>query len=108
MSKAPKDPQEIFPDIVNGLRDLFADDLVSVILYGSAASGDYVPGKSDINFMIVVTDEGIGRIDQAFDLVAGFEFFPLEEGYRFFIAGECHLAGVGQRMRWISVSDREW
>jgi hypothetical protein len=71
MAKIPKNPEEIFPDIVDGLRDLFADDLVSVILYGSAASGDYVPGKSDINFMIVLSDDGIDRIDQAFDLVAG-------------------------------------
>lgn len=71
MPKAPRDPREIFPDIVNGLTDLFADDLVSVILYGSAASGDYVSGKSDINFMIVLSDAGIDRIDQAFDLVAG-------------------------------------
>jgi hypothetical protein len=73
MSKAPKDPQEIIPDIVGDLKALFADDLVSVILYGSAASGDYVPGKSDINFMIVLSDAGIGRIDQAFDLVAGWQ-----------------------------------
>ena len=63
MSKAPKDPQEVFPDIVEGLTDLFGDDLVSIILYGSAASGDYVPGKSDINFMIVLSDAGIDRID---------------------------------------------
>lgn len=71
MSKAPKDPQEIFPDIVRDMKDLFADDLVSIILYGSAASGDYVSGKSDINFMIVLSDTGIDRIDQAFDIVAG-------------------------------------
>jgi predicted nucleotidyltransferase len=73
MSRIPKNPEEIFPDIIKGVRDLFADDLVSVILYGSAASGDYVPGKSDINFMIVLSDAGIGRIDQAFDLVAGWQ-----------------------------------
>jgi predicted nucleotidyltransferase len=73
MSKAPKDPQEIFPDIINGLKDLFADELLSIILYGSAASGDYVPGKSDINFMIALSDAGIDRIDLAFDLVAGWQ-----------------------------------
>ncbi|MBW2170473.1 MAG: nucleotidyltransferase domain-containing protein [Deltaproteobacteria bacterium] len=70
MSKAPKDPQEIFPDIVKDYIELFADDLLSVILYGSAASGDYIPGRSDINFMIVLSDAGIDRIDQAFDLIA--------------------------------------
>jgi predicted nucleotidyltransferase len=73
MSRSPKNPEEIFPDVVNGLTDLFADDLVSIILYGSAASGAYVPGKSDINFMIVLSDSGIDRMDRAFDLVAGWQ-----------------------------------
>ena len=70
MSKAPRDPQEIFPDIIKDYKGLFADDLLSVILYGSAASGDYIQGKSDINFMIVLSDVGIDRIDQAFDLIS--------------------------------------
>jgi predicted nucleotidyltransferase len=73
MSKAPKDPQEILPDIVRDLKDLFADDLISIILYGSAASDDYVSGKSDINLMIVLSEAGIERIDQALDMVAGWE-----------------------------------
>ena len=70
MSKAPKDPEEIFPSIVGDYRGLFAEDLISVIVYGSAASSDYVPGKSDINFMIVLSEKGIDALDQAFDLVA--------------------------------------
>ena len=70
MSKAPKDPEETFPSIVGDYRGLFAEDLISVIVYGSAASSDYVPGKSDINFMIVLSEKGIDALDQAFDLVA--------------------------------------
>ena len=70
MSKAPRDPQEIFPDIIKDCKGLFAGYLLSVILYGSAASGDYIQGKSDINFMIVLSDTGIDRIDQAFDLIS--------------------------------------
>jgi predicted nucleotidyltransferase len=70
MSKAPKDPEEVFPSIVGDYRGLFAEDLISVIVYGSAASGDYIPGKSDINFMIVLSEKGIDALDQAFDLIA--------------------------------------
>ena len=70
MSKAPKDPEEIFPGIVDDYRRLFAEDLISVIVYGSAASSDYIPGKSDINFMIVLSEKGIDLLDQAFDLIA--------------------------------------
>jgi predicted nucleotidyltransferase len=70
MSKIPKNPQEIFPGIIEDYNGLFGEHLVSVILYGSAASGDYVAGKSDINFMIVVSDSGIDLLEETFDLIA--------------------------------------
>ena len=70
MSKAPKNPEDIFPAIVDDYRALFAEDLISVIVYGSAASGDYISGKSDINFMMVLSEKGIDALDQAFDLIA--------------------------------------
>ncbi len=70
MSKIPKDPEEIFPGIIDDYRGLFGEDLVSIILYGSAASGDYIAGRSDINFMVVLSERGIDLIDRAFDLVA--------------------------------------
>jgi predicted nucleotidyltransferase len=70
MSKIPKEPEEIFPGIINDYNQLFVDDLVSIILYGSAASGEYVAGKSDINFMIVLSDLGIDSLDRTFDLIA--------------------------------------
>ena len=70
MSKIPKEPKEIFPGIINDYKELFGDDLVSIILYGSAASGEYVAGKSDINFMIVLSDQGIDSLDRTFELIA--------------------------------------
>ena len=70
MSRIPKDPEEIFSGIVDDYRQLFGNDLISVILYGSAASGDYIAGKSDINFMVVVSEKGIDSLDQAFDVIA--------------------------------------
>ena len=69
MSKIPKEPKEIFPGITNDYKQLFGDDLDSVIVYGSAASGEYVPGKSDINFMIVLSEHGIDRIDRTFEVI---------------------------------------
>lgn len=70
MSKIPKDPKEIFPGIVDDYKSLFGEDLVSVILYGSAASNDYIPGKSDINFMIVLSEKGIDSLDRTFEVIA--------------------------------------
>jgi len=69
MGKNQKDPKAILPDITNAYKALFGDDLVSIILYGSATGQDFRSGKSDINFMIVLTEDGIEQLDQAFDVV---------------------------------------
>jgi predicted nucleotidyltransferase len=69
MAKSPKEPKDIFTDIITDYKTAFGDDLISIILYGSATGKDYRPGKSDINFMIVLTEQGIERIDAAFDII---------------------------------------
>jgi len=69
MGRNQKDPRAILPDITNGYKALFGDDLVSIILYGSATGQNFQPGKSDINFMIVLTEDGIEHLDQAFEVV---------------------------------------
>ncbi len=66
MAKAPNDPKEIFQEFTNDFKELFDDDLISIILYGSATGKNYRPGKSDINFMIVLSEEGIEHLDRAF------------------------------------------
>ena len=68
MGKSPRDPKEIFPEIMTTYKDVFGDDLVSIILYGSAAGNDYRPGKSDINFIIVLSEKGIESLDKAFEI----------------------------------------
>ncbi len=69
MAKTSQDPKEISRQIVEDYKGLFGEDLVSIILYGSATGENYRPGKSDINFMIVLSEEGIGNIDRAFKTV---------------------------------------
>lgn len=50
---------------------VFGKDLISVILYGSAVTQEYVPKKSDLNFLIVLSEEGIEKLHMAHGLVAG-------------------------------------
>ena len=69
MAKAPQDPKEIFQEIISDYKGLFGDDLVAIILYGSATGPDYHPGKSDINFMIILKEAGIEGLDRASDTV---------------------------------------
>ncbi len=65
-----RDPKDIFPDIINDYKTIYGDDLISVILYGSAAGDDYNPGKSDLNFLIVLSEEIIDHLDKAIQTVS--------------------------------------
>lgn len=69
MAKIPKRPDEVFEEITADLRNIFKEDLISIILYGSGARGEYVPGKSDINFLVILTEAGMEKIDLCFDFV---------------------------------------
>ena len=69
MTKNKEKPIDIFDEIVTDFKKVFGGELVSINLYGSATGEDYRPGKSDINFMVVVSEEGIELLDQAFSIV---------------------------------------
>ncbi len=42
MSKIPKIPEQIFEQFTNDYKQTFGDDLVSIIVYGSSARGEYI------------------------------------------------------------------
>lgn len=69
MRKIPNQPQDIFVPLTEDYLAVFNKDLISLILYGSAAAGLYVRGKSDINILAVLTPAGINRLEDAFEVV---------------------------------------
>jgi len=69
MAKIPQKPDEIFEAFTADYKAVFGADLESIILYGSAARGEYVHKVSDINFMIVLTVPGMARLASAMPLV---------------------------------------
>ncbi|HDZ11854.1 MAG TPA: nucleotidyltransferase domain-containing protein, partial [Bacteroidetes bacterium] len=69
MAKIPKTPSEIFGEFTDDFKRIFETDLTAIILYGSGAKGDYVHKKSDINFMIVLTEPGIHNLFLTFDVL---------------------------------------
>jgi predicted nucleotidyltransferase len=69
MAKAPKNPEEIFEEITVDFKNIFQRDLISIILYGSGASGHYIPGKSDLNFLVILSEGGIDNLDKAISTV---------------------------------------
>ncbi|MBA4424044.1 MAG: hypothetical protein C0390_13270 [Syntrophus sp. (in: bacteria)] len=70
MAKVPKKPEEIFTEITEDYQQIFGVHLLSIVLYGSGAGEDYIPGKSDLNFLITLTDQGVERLDRALEMVA--------------------------------------
>lgn len=75
MPKIPESPREISKEFTEDVQKIFGPDLISIILFGSGAKGEYIPKKSDINFLIVLSQKGIDRLDQALDLVAKWQKF---------------------------------
>ena len=69
MAQAPKTPESIFAAFTADYQKVYGADMESIILYGSAARGEYVAGRSDINFMIVLTDAGIEKLSCTMPLV---------------------------------------
>ena len=55
------DMKEQFEAFVDDVKQTHGDNLVSIVLYGSAAAGDFVPHESDYNILIVL--EKIAPID---------------------------------------------
>jgi hypothetical protein len=69
MAKIPDKPQDIFVPLKQDYLKIFDGELVSLILYGSAAGGHYVKGKSDINLLVVLTQAGMDKLADVLDTV---------------------------------------
>ena len=69
LSTLPSKAREGLEDFTQGLQQTFGDGLVSVILYGSAALGEYVSGRSNLNALIVLDDENMARLRHAAKIV---------------------------------------
>lgn len=63
-SKLPPDIRQALTQFVDTLEQTFKSGLLSVVLYGSAARGDYVPASSDINVMVVLKEFDIPQLQR--------------------------------------------
>lgn len=55
----PQDIKRMLDDFVSSLKNNYGDNLISVTLYGSAASGEYSKKNSNINIAIILKDTSI-------------------------------------------------
>lgn len=54
---------------VEELKTIYAQELVSAVLYGSAASGEFVDKHSDINLLVVLKDASLEKMARASECV---------------------------------------
>lgn len=69
MRKLPQTPDEIFDSYLTDWRTTYGHDLESITLYGSGARGEYLPGKSDLNFLVILSSAAIANLRRAVPLV---------------------------------------
>lgn len=67
--RRPEKPEEIFDELTEDFKKIYGKDLISIILYGSGARTDYRPGRSDLNFLIVLSDRAIDELGRAMDIL---------------------------------------
>jgi hypothetical protein len=57
--------EKLTREFVRRIHDSLGDDLVSVLLYGSAATGDFQPDFSDLNLLCVLRVVGVTELRRA-------------------------------------------
>ena len=73
MFKKPVNPEEVYEEFSSGTKSIFGSNLLSIYLYGSGARGEYVQGKSDINFLVVIKSEGLKFLSGVWDYLDNWE-----------------------------------
>lgn len=68
----PKSGREIAGFIKN-LKEIYSGDLISVILYGSAASGEFVPGHSNLNILVILKSTELLFLKRASKIIKRFK-----------------------------------
>lgn len=64
MAEIPETVRETLRPYLAQVQKLFGDALEAVILYGSAAGGEYLPGKSNINLLILLAKQDTELLKQ--------------------------------------------
>ena len=65
--------KENIQKFIQGLISIYRDDLVSVILYGSGASGEFIESYSNLNILVVLRNTGLENLKAVSDLVNKFK-----------------------------------
>jgi len=63
MNSMPEQLKQVINEFTTDINELFDNEAEAIILFGSAATEEYIPKKSDVNFLVCLTEQGIDKID---------------------------------------------
>lgn len=64
LRNVPQNPETVFEPFAQEMASLLGADLTAIAVYGSAASGDYVYGHSNINMALLFKTVTVGHLKQ--------------------------------------------
>ena len=67
--KLPQKEHLILEDFINRLGGIYGDSLISVILYGSAASGEFAQKHSNINLVAILRNTDLAELARSYNLL---------------------------------------
>jgi len=73
--KIPYKLERKINDFIQKLKDIYQDNLISVILYGSAVSGEFIAKHSNLNMLIVLENTDPYILKKANKLIKKFSLF---------------------------------
>ena len=68
-----KGPETVYEPFLRDLRAAFGEGFLSATVYGSAARGDWRPGDSDINVLVLLDEKAILDLENDFAFVKGWK-----------------------------------
>lgn len=70
----PEKIKKTLQDFMQRLKNIYGDDLISVILYGSVSSGEFIARHSNINLLVVLNDTSIPHLNKIRDIINKIKF----------------------------------
>ncbi len=68
-TELPRKLEKAVNDFIIKLENIYNDELISVVLYGSVSSGEYSPRHSNVNLAVVLKDASLRRLSKISSLL---------------------------------------
>jgi len=72
MVKKTSNVEGLFEDFIKQMKSIFGAELISIYLYGSAARDEYIQGKSDVNFLVIIQPDGLINLSSVWEYLPRF------------------------------------